>query len=126
MEFAGKLASLMDKILPDGANSSYGNKNIPLNQWGRPDLTEDHFASLIYGDAQRDKEADRAMATGIWQMMLGGQISGEGVNNLISTGQLSDNVIRMLYDVHDPGAYAGTDNQGFRANWDRALGINRS
>ena len=126
MEFAGKLASLMDKILPDGANSSYGNSNVPVNQYGRPDLTKEHYASLISGDSAKNLEADRAMATGIWQMVMGGQISGEGVNNLISSGQLSDGVIRLLADAHDPGAYAGTNNQGFRTNWDRALGINRS
>lgn len=65
---------------------------------------------------------DRAMINGIQQLMVEGVIDGRQVNELIKSGQLSDRVIFLLGDIHDPGAYVepGEDASQLNAAWSRA------
>ena len=74
------------------------------------------------GGWEGENPEDRAMINGLQQLMVAGKIDGRQVNELIKSGQLSDRVIFLLGDIHDPGAYVkpGEDTSQLNAAWSRA------
>lgn len=102
-------------------------------EWVTPALAAVGVGGLIAGAAramrpssgsgwQDESPEDRAMINGLQQMMVKGDISGRQVNELIKSGQLSDRVVFLLGDIHDPGAYIepGEDTSQLNAVWSRA------
>ena len=74
------------------------------------------------GGWEGESPEDRAMINGLQRLMVDGTIDGRQVNELIKSGRLSDRVIFLLGDIHDPGAYIkpGEDTSQLNAAWSRA------
>ena len=54
------------------------------------------------GGWEGESPEDRKMINGLQQLMVKGVIDGRQVNQLIKSGQLSDRVIFLLGDIHEP------------------------
>tara|TARA_B100001758_G_scaffold97541_2_gene83429 strand:- start:2469 stop:2861 length:393 start_codon:yes stop_codon:yes gene_type:complete len=54
------------------------------------------------GGWEGESPEDRKMINGLQKLMVDGVIDGRQVNQLIKSGQLSDRVIFLLGDIHEP------------------------
>lgn len=74
------------------------------------------------GGWEDENPQDRMMINSLHKGLMDGSLSGRQVNTLIKSGRLSDRVIFLLGDIHDPGAYIepGEDTSQLNAVWARA------
>ena len=74
------------------------------------------------GSWEGENPQDRTMINSLHKGLMDGTLSGRQVNTLIKSGRLSDRVIFLLGDIHDPGAHIepGEDTSQLNAVWTRA------